>query len=305
MTPFSKLHIHRFSIGLRTLKTMAAVLVSMLVVESYGASSSKLLFAMLGAMAAVQPTFKESAIACLTQIIGVLIGALIGIFLLKLPLPPLIATGLGLVLVITIYNAMGIGFSPSLACFMVVFICTTPDIKPLSYATGRIWDTTIGLFIGLSINTLVYPYDNSRKIRLTVESLSQELLDFLVDLFDEDEHIPNTNRFSKVIDNLASQLKIFEDQLLLLRLKRHHKQLKAFHLCQSKARELVAQMEVLSHMGKPGVLSPENYEKLVQCGAEISVPASQKPMDERDIITNYHISQIIQLRQDLLDALNF
>ena len=42
----------RFSIGLRTLKTVAAVLAAMVIVDAYGATASKLIFAMLGAMAA-------------------------------------------------------------------------------------------------------------------------------------------------------------------------------------------------------------------------------------------------------------
>ena len=47
----------RFHIGLRTAKTAAAIIISMLIVESLGTTTSKLIFAMLGAMTAVQPTF--------------------------------------------------------------------------------------------------------------------------------------------------------------------------------------------------------------------------------------------------------
>ena len=50
-------------------------------------------FAMLGAMAAVQPTFKESLEACISQIVGVIFGALAGVLLLRLPVHPLVATG--------------------------------------------------------------------------------------------------------------------------------------------------------------------------------------------------------------------
>lgn len=293
----------KLRVGLRTLKTTAAVLLSMVVVESYGATSSRLIFAMLGAMAAVQPTFKESVSSCLTQIVGVLFGALAGVFLLMLPVSPLIATGIGLVLVITLYNAFRIKFSPSLPCFVVVLVCTTPDIKPMAYALGRIWDTAIGLTIGLVINTLVYPYDNSRKIRSTVESLDQELIGFLVDLFDGDDHLPDADHISASIDNLAKQLKIFENQLLPLRLRRQHQQLKTFKLCQGKARQLVAQMEVLCRMGQPGTLTKENYELLIQCGAQICPPVLEHTPSEHDIVMNYHISQILLLRQDLLEAL--
>ena len=61
-------------IGLRTVKTAVAVMIAMAVVESHGATTSKLIFAMLGAMEAVQPTFKDSLKACLTQVVGVLQG---------------------------------------------------------------------------------------------------------------------------------------------------------------------------------------------------------------------------------------
>ena len=57
----------RFQIGLRTIKTAVAVIISMLLVAHLGTSSSKLIFAMLGAMAAVQPNFKSSLESCLTQ----------------------------------------------------------------------------------------------------------------------------------------------------------------------------------------------------------------------------------------------
>ena len=41
-----------FPIGLRTVKTAAAIVISMFIVDTYGATSSRLIFAMLGAMAA-------------------------------------------------------------------------------------------------------------------------------------------------------------------------------------------------------------------------------------------------------------
>ena len=77
--------LSRVRIGLRTIKTVVAVIVAMVIVNFYGASPSKLLFAMLGAMAAVQPTFSASVEACVSQIVGVMFGALMGILLRLLP----------------------------------------------------------------------------------------------------------------------------------------------------------------------------------------------------------------------------
>lgn len=290
-------------IGLRTIKTAAAVILAMIIVNPLGTTSSKLIFAMLGAMAAVQPTFNESLESCLAQIVGVFFGALAGILLLALKLPPLVATGIGIVLVITLYNALRIRYAPGIPCFIVVMLCTTPDIQPMTYAIGRIWDTAIGLGIGLLINMLVFPYDNSRQIRATVESLDTALISFLEELFDGDTILPATEDMAKKIDNMAQQLNVFSNQKLLLRMKRQKQELEAFRLCESKARALVSQMEVLSQLGQPGRLSETNRELLISCGANIRDQRILEDATELDIVTNYHVSQILALRQDLLDAL--
>ena len=291
-------------IGLRTIKTTAAVIISMLIVEALGTTDSRLIFAMLGAMTAVQPTFKESLESSLSQIIGLVFGALVGILLRILLLPPLIATGIGIVLVITLYNVLRIRYSPGLPCFIVVLLCTTPDIQPLLYAGGRIWDTTIGLIVGMVINMLVFPYDNSRQIRATAESLDREVILFLEDMFDGDDHLPNADEMSKKIDALNKQLKIFSNQKLLLRLHRQKTELTHFRICEQKARELVAQMEVLHAMGTPGNLSADNRQVLLAYGAKIDCKENINPTLEADIITNYHVTNILVLRKELLDALS-
>ena len=293
----------KFHIGLRTLKTATAVVIAMLLVTSYGTTTSRLIFAMLGAMAVMEPTIKDSIGSCFTQIFGVFFGAIAGVLLMLLPINPLVATGVGIVLVITIYNLLHIRFSPTLPCLMVVIICTTPDIQPLTYALGRLWDTAIGLGVGLIINSLIFPYNNTRKIRLTAESLDKEIILFLEDMFDGDNEYPDTEKMTSTIDTLARQLSIFSNQWLLLRLKRNRKRLEVFNICADKARQLVAQMEVLSRMEKHGSLSEENLNRLVENGALIRDVTVTTEMTENDIITNYHVTQILNLREDLIEAL--
>jgi len=298
MKKLPKIHI-----GLRTLKTALAVIIAMVIVDSYGTTASKLIFAMLGAMAAVQPSFRESVESCLTQIVGVLFGAVAGLVLVALPLSPLMAAGTGIVLVITLYNALRIRFSPGLPCFIVVMLCTTPDIEPMTYAVGRIWDTAIGLGVGMLINALVFPYDNSRQIRATAQSLDSEVIRFLEDMFDGDDVLPDAEAMTRKIDDMARQLKLFSNQKLLLRLGKQRRELESFRLCEGKARELVARMEVLSRMGRPGRLNEENRRRLSACGAQ---SRDQRPLDsilERDVVTNYHVRQILTLRRELLTAL--
>lgn len=292
-----------FHIGLRTIKTAFAVIISILLVDIYGTSSSKLIFAMLGAMVAVQPTFKESVESCLTQIVGVLFGAAVGVLLLYLRLPSLAVVGIGVVLVITLYNMLRIRYAPGLPCLIVVILCTTPGIQPITYALGRIWDSTIGMAVGMAINMLIFPYDNSRRIRDTAESLDRDVIAFLEDMFDGDDRLPDTRQIGAKLADLAAQLKIFANQKLILRLRRQHRELDTFRLCEGKARELVARMEVLSLMEQPGQLTQENCNSLRQLGAVLPQPGIALAVEERDVVTNYHIRQILKLRRELLEVL--
>lgn len=298
--PTQKKRVH---IGLRTIKTAAAVVVSMMIVDAYGATTSKLIFAMLGAMAAVQPTFKESLASCLTQIIGVIFGALVGVLLLALPLPHLAATGIGIILVITLYNALRIRYSPSLPCFIVVMLCTTPDIQPMIYSLGRVWDTAIGLGVGMLINTLIFPYDNRRQIRATMESLDRDLILFLEEMFDGDSILPNAETMSQKTVTINQQLAVFSNQKLLMRPGRQTRELESFRDCEEKAHQLVAHMKVLCNMGLPGRLNDENRQRLASYGARIKDHRELNSVMERDVITNYHVAQILTLRRELLDML--
>jgi uncharacterized membrane protein YgaE (UPF0421/DUF939 family) len=239
----------------------------------------------------------------LTQIVGVLFGAALSVVLLLLPLPNLILAGMGIILVIVLYNAIGIRFSPVLPCIVVVSICISPDIQPVAYGLGRVWDTAIGLAVGMLINTLVFPYDNSRRIRQTVQSLDKELILFLEDLFDGDQVLPDAVSMERKVEEMRQQLKIFENQKLFLRKRRQSEELANFRLCEKKARELVARMEILCHMEQPGRLSEENRQMLTEVGANITDLRPLEAATERDVVTNYHIRQILAIRQQLLQAL--
>ena len=299
MKIYKKIHV-----GLRTAKTVVAVILSMIIVDFYGTSASKLIFAMLGAMAAVQPTFKASVESCLTQIVGVIFGAAVGVVLSLLPLSHLAATAIGIILIITLYNLFHISFSPSLPCMILVMIAISEVTKPLVYAYERIWDTAIGLGIGMLVNMLVFPYDNSKKILATAESLNRELIVFMEDMFDGDDALPDSEHITKQIDFLAEQLKLFSNQKLILRLKRQKEELELFRQCEGKARMLVAQMEVLCRMGYPGALDAENRQRLEECGAVIQDCRTFDSSSEVDIVTNYHVRQLLSIRQELLQILN-
>ena len=294
----------QFRIGMRTAKSAIAVMIAMAVVYFYGVTTSRIIFAVLGAMEVMQPTIKASLRSCLTQVTGVISGALFGLFLNALGLHPLITTGIGIVMVISIYNALRIQFSPSLPCLIVVTICTTPDIAPFIYASGRIWDTLIGFAVGITINALIFPYDNRKQIRYTLESLDQELIRFLEDLFDGDDILPDAKLMADKVSTMASQLTVFSNQKLLMQMRRQQEDIRSFEVCERDAREMLARMEILSHIGDPGRLSEENRQALTECGAVIKDTRPLIDPTEREIVVNYHVRQILRVRKDLTNELH-
>lgn len=289
-------------IGLRTIKTALAILIAMVVADLFGGTADKLIFAMLGAMSVVEPTFKGSVTACLSQIIGVCTGAAISILLMALPISGLTAIGTGVVAIIVLYNSLHIRISPSLPCFIMVMICSSGGINPALYALGRIWDTAIGLGVGMAVNMLVFPYDNSRQIRSTIEGLDRDLTVFLEEVFGGGAP-PDPERLTETLDTLQKQMSVFANQRLVLHRRRQRRELEQLRCCDRKARELVVHLAVLGHMDAPGRLNGENRRRLAACGADIR---DRRPLDsvmERDVVTNFHVSQILTLRQELLEEL--
>ena len=293
----------KFRVGPRTLKTALAVTLSIIVVYFYGSNTSNLIFATIGALSAMGATFKESLESCFSQIAGVIFGVIAGVLLLSLHLPSLLASGIGIIVVITFYNLLHLKISPSLACIVVVTICNLTDTTPFIYATERIWDTAIGLTIGMLINLFIFPYNNSNQIRNTIHRLDKELILYLEEMFDGDENLPNVNRMVTSFDEIERGLKIFSDQKLLYRRKAQKNDLSSFLDCEEKARQLVMHLELLSELSFPGVLNPYNRERLERNGAKITDPRVLSDPTELDIVTNFHVSQVLNLRRELNNAL--
>ena len=293
----------RFHIGMRTIKTVVSVIIAMLLVESNLSPHSNLTLGMLGAVAAVQPSFKDSLDSCWAQIVGTITGGIVGTLLLLTPLPTIVITAIAVVVVITVYNLLHISYAPSLPVLVVVILCTTPDVNHIAYAFGRLYDTCIGLAVGLIINTLVFPYDNSRQIRFAVESLDRELILFLEDMFDGDDILPDPDVLGRKFDAMQGMLHIFSQQRIFTHLKLQRKEVAAFEICRDKALSLVSRIYLLSVMGVPGHLNQEVCDLLAASGAKIKDKPWNGEFTERDIVINYHVKHILNLRRELLEAL--
>ncbi|MGI5934846.1 MAG: aromatic acid exporter family protein [Lawsonibacter sp.] len=290
-------------VGPRILKTALAVTLALAVVEPYGASPAKVVFATIGAMSAVAPTFTASLLACLTQICGVAVGGLLALTVIALRIPPVIGVGVGIIGILTGYQYFRLKLVPVLPCLVLVNICLNPAVEGASYAAGRLWDTAIGLAIGMAVNLLIFPYDNSRKIRRTMEGLDRDLILFLEDLFDGDEHLPEAVALARKVDALEGQLLLFAQQRLLLHRRQQKQELQRLRSCEDIARELVVEMEALRNMERRGHLNRENRQELRALGAQVMEEVPDKGEQVEDVVVNYHVARALSLRRELRQSL--
>jgi len=289
-------------VGLRTLKTAVAVCLSLVVVEQYGASTAKIIFAVMGAFAAMEPTIKGAIRNCTAQIISVVLGVLLSLLFIELDLHSVAAVGVGIVMIMAMHQLMHWKLSPVLPCLILITICTDADINAVTYGMGRIWDTAIGLGIGMLINMLVFPYDNSKKIQQVMTSLDGDLVAFLEDMFDGDDHLPETQEMGKKIDSLEKQLTLFADQRLFRR-RRQKRLLSQLQDCGDIAQALLTEVKTLRNIVHVGQLNRENRQRLRGLGAKISPQEPDNRFSVEDLVVNYHVGKALDLREQLKEAL--
>ncbi len=295
---------YRLPIGMRTMKSAIAIFVALIIVEQYGATTSKVVFALIGAAAAMDVTFKASLKSCLAQICGVSFGALFGLLMLYLPIDRYISVAIGFILVMTLYNMLHLHLSPVLPCIVIAMVLTNPEIHPIPYALGRLWDTTIGLAVGLFINTLFFPYDTRRQMRETVDELDRDLLRFLEDYFDGDDTRPDAEQMAAKIAGLERQLNLMREQKWVIHRRRKKLDLCSLQKCDTAARHLVTELEALSLIEVPGRLTEENRERLQNCGVVIRDQRTSEEENVADVVTNYHVARVLALRRTIREELD-
>ena len=289
--------------GPRILKTALAVTLALAVVEHYGASPAKVVFATIGAMSAVGPTFTASLLACLTQILRGCSGGLAGADNDRPPDPTRDRCGRGDRGDPDRLSIFRLKLVPVLPCLVLVNACLNSAVEAAPYAVGGCGITAIGLAIGMVVNMLIFPYDNSRKIRRTMEGLDRDLILFLEDLFDGDEHLPEAEALARKVDALEGQLLLFSQQRLLLHRARQKRELQCLRSCEDIARELVVELEALRNMEHRGQLDRENRQALQALGAKVMEEASDKEQPVEDVVVNYHVARALYLRQELKESL--
>ena len=154
--------------GYRVLKTVIATTLTLLVCSRFSKMSPVL--ALMGAYCAMGRTIRESWTGCLNQMVGVLVGSVLGFLLLHvLPDPPALVIGLSLFAVIGLCNLLHVSYAVFLSS--VIFISVCSGASQLPDILARVRDVSIGLAFGLAVNIFVHPYANERQVLALLEKL--------------------------------------------------------------------------------------------------------------------------------------
>ncbi|MDR3296582.1 MAG: aromatic acid exporter family protein [Clostridiales Family XIII bacterium] len=161
---------HPLAIGMRTVKTALTVFLCLVVyslAERAGiASQFDAFLACTAAIICIQDSMEKSVSFGLHRIYGTGVGALLGVIFLYVDMffqnryLILIMCAVGIIVLITVCNALNISDSIVIGCvvFLVIVLEQTLD-SPLVSSIHRLLDTVIGIAIAILINHFIHNPD--------------------------------------------------------------------------------------------------------------------------------------------------
>jgi len=165
---------NRYRIGLRTVKTSLAVMVSLLIPHLFGVDTMEGFYAGIAAVVVMRETAQESVQIGMGRFIGTLIGGALGLVVVRLQsLIPCYSDGLYILIVplgvmLAIYGVVILRRDNAVIIGAVVFmgIALDPGLMPedgLAYVVSRIIFTTLGVVVATLINQYVFPYQKNEE----------------------------------------------------------------------------------------------------------------------------------------------
>ena len=293
--------MRRFRIGLRTLKTALAVTVSLLIASLLGDLS---IFPALSAFAVMARTFEEGLQECRNQAVGIAIGGFLGCMTVLIhPHPPIWVISLGVMAIIVLCTSLRVTYSCGLSVAIFVVSCMTAQDQVIASTLTRLIHTAIGLLVGLAVNYLIVPYDNSKKIY----ELFQAQIDLLPKLLNQSliqGIYPDLKPVDELMDRLQYEMTIYHHQRF-----RHKNRQRDEHTymsgCLQLAERIRQELHCLRGMDTVGVPNEEHICQLRCIG--LTVPEYglifRHSTEEENTVANYHLEKLLEARKFLVKML--
>lgn len=281
------LKLKKFKIGLRTLKTGAAVGFSMFLVELLNLESP--LFAGIGAISSMQSSVSESFKSGKTRMLGTFLGAIIGLIFSSLLPHNYFFLSIGIIMIITINNLFGWKKTLQLSCYVYLSIFLNDVDERIHYATYRLLATFVGIAVGTLINYFIAAPDVKKIFMESKTNIYKTSKSLVYNLIYKDTEIR--------LEDLTKELNSLEDSFKL------HKQEFNYNFTKSKISESSAEviqmtdeiyndLHTIIRLDMKPILNEKNADLFKQIYSSEFIKSSREK-DELDIVYNFHLNRIL------------
>lgn len=186
----------RIKIGMRTIKTTIAVLITIYVSQILNLQSP--LLAGIAALVTMQSDIANSFEEGKSRLLGTVFGAIAGLVFFIIAPGNLLLAGIGMILVITVCNLMKWENSITIALIVFLAVMIEQDLGGrVDYSINRTIDTLVGVVIATLINVFVSPPDLEKRITSIFKTLLKECDKLVEDILNENK-TPEPSKLEKI-----------------------------------------------------------------------------------------------------------
>lgn len=276
-------------IGMRTTKTVIAVLITLAISEMFNLNSPVL--AGIAAIMTIETTVSESFVTGKYRMYGTILGALVGLIITFIAPENFIVIGIGLIIIIYICNMFQ--WDKAVRMSMIVFLVIILGYEEgyrFSYALNRSLDTFIGVIVGTSINYFLRPPKVEGKLEKSIDEMYIEVKNILENLIWREKQVKSEdlrNRIHDIDENyeaLRKEIKYNIDPQESITNYRH-----IFNLFEKVQNHL----SVISPINKDISIDEKNKEDLEKMFLKEIPKKESVGSANLDIIYNYHLNNIL------------
>lgn len=280
-------------IGMRTIKTVIAVLLTLAIAQILNLNSP--ILAGIAAIMTIETTVSESFRTGKYRMYGTVLGAVVGLIITFIAPRNFIVIGTGLIIIIYICNIFK--WEKAVRMSMIVFLVIILGYEEgyrFTYALNRSLDTFIGVIVGTSINYFLRPPKVEGKLEKSINEMYIEVKNILENLIWKEEQVKSEdlrNRIHDIDENYNALRKEIRFNIYPQESIKNYRQI--FNLFERVQNHL----SVISPIIKKISINQENRKGLENMFSKKIPKKDVSENSDLDIIYNYHLNII-------LDSLN-
>lgn len=286
-------------IGMRTIKTVIAVILTLIVSEIFNLNSP--ILASIAAIMIMDGSVSESLSSGKHRMYGTVIGGAVGLIILYIGPENFLFIGLGLILIINICNTFKIEDAARMA--MVVFLVIILDYKDgdgFSYAVNRTFDTLVGVLISIGVNYIIRPPKIEIRIKRLLDSMYTEVQNLVEKLVWEKE-FGSLHGLRKKINKMEENYTVYmEDVKIHIGLEDH---INVYRKLFNHFEKIRNHLSAIKGIKKHPYIYEENQKKLENYFNK-KVP-EQNPIEKNDLdlVYNFHLEEILKRFESIEEIL--